>query len=145
MADILFTFVRATPHQLIYSFDAGVTAGTLLHSVMIGNAVAGPLLTALQAVVGLCTNTDKATIALLTGGGTVNAEVATAALTTNIQPYIGVTVPTAAKTSPALTAVRAGANGGVASSPDYVLTPDSGGVGGCTGVLYITHRWSPTT
>lgn len=139
MAAIAFTFVRATPHQLIYSFDAGVNAGTLIYATFAAATVAGPLKTAIDACAGQCDSSAKAVSALISGESFVGA-LSLAAIITNIQSTILLQTTTAATTTPSLTAV----DGGGGNSPDLLITPDAGGAGGCAGFLMITHRWSPT-
>jgi hypothetical protein len=134
MGAIAYTLVRATPHQLIYSYT-GDAAGTLAYATMAADAsVTGPLKTALAALSGETDSNAKATAALLTGAPFAGA--VTASITTNIQSQIVDSTLTTTKAGVGVTAVDNGAG----NSPDIVLTPDAAS----TGHLFITHRWSPT-
>lgn len=134
MGAVAYTLVRATPHQLVYSFT-GDGAGTLAYATFAANAVAGPLSTAIAACAGQCDSNAKATSALIYGASFVGA-ISAAAIITNIQTRITLTLTTTIKFTPGLTAVDDGGT----NNPALVLTPEAAS----TGFLYITHRWSPT-
>jgi hypothetical protein len=130
-----FTLVRATPHQLIYSYDNQAGPGTLPIATLLADAVTGPLKTALTSSSGECNSDAKANAALITGAPFVGA--ITASVTTNIQSTVQPLAFTAGKAPPCLTAVDSG--GG--NDPLLTLTSDTASQ---TGNIFITHRWSPT-
>lgn len=130
MAAIAYTFVRATPYQLIYSWT-GDAAGTLAYSVYSAQTVSGPLKVAIDALNAETDSAAKATAAVITGAPFVGA--VTASVTSNIQTTTIVNLIAAGFAPPELTAADSGAG----NTPDIVLTPDAGAT---EGFIFITKR-----
>lgn len=135
MAGNTFTLVRATAHQMIYSYDNQAGPGTLAIATLSADAVTGPLKTALAAVTGQCDSNAKATAAMITGASFVGA-VSGAAIISNIQCRVVPDTFSAGKAPPCLTAVDSGAD----NSPLLTLTSDTASA---TGYIFVQHVWSP--
>jgi len=138
MAAIAYTKVTATTNQLVYAWT-GDAAGTLSYATMLADALTATgtcLKSTLTAVGGQCDSNAKAVSALLTGEAFTGA--GGSSITTNVQCSILYTATTSLKTVPALTAVDDGGT----NNPALTLTPDAGGGGTASGLLYITLRHS---
>lgn len=129
MAANTFTFVRATPHQLIFRWDDQAGPGVLTYADLLAATVSGPLRNVLVSLAGICDTDTKAQAALLEGIGVGD-------IVSDVQSS---TIPLSFTGGRAPPVIGATADG--SSNPQITLTSDTASG---TGLVYITHRWSPT-
>jgi hypothetical protein len=130
-APVVFTKVRATPHQIVYALE-GANASDLTYATLLADAVDGPLKSALVAAAGLTDTAAKAIACLLTGSFPL---AAVSSGFSDIQA-------TSSAALPGVVVITVGAGVDAGNSPKLIVETNNGAPG--TGYLYVTHRWSPT-